>query len=78
MPTYAYETVPTAKGQKVKHYEIQQRMSDEPLTHHPETGERLKKVFTAFAVGGSSAASGSSNPSGGASCCGGGCGCHHN
>ncbi|MBC2603464.1 FmdB family zinc ribbon protein [Puniceicoccus vermicola] len=77
MPIYEYETVPSKKGEKVKHYEIRQSMSDEPLTHHPETGEKLKKVFTAFAVGGGSSSSASASSSGGG-CCGGSCGCHHN
>jgi len=76
MPIYEYETVPSRKGEKAKRYEIRQKMSDGPLSHHPETGEKLKKVFTAFAVGGNSP---SPEPTGGGHCCGGGgCGCHHN
>ncbi len=79
MPTYEYETVPNKKGEPVKRYEFQQKMSDEPLTEHPETGEKLIKVYGAFAVGG---AGGSSNPqpspsSSGGCCGGGGCGCHN-
>jgi predicted nucleic acid-binding Zn ribbon protein len=76
MPTYEYETVPRKKGEPVKRYEIQQKMSEEALTHHPETGEPLKKVFAAFAVG-SSAGSTPAPSSGGGHCCGGGCGCHN-
>lgn len=41
--TYTYET--TDKGRK-KTYELQQSMSDAPLTHHPETGEPIKRVIT--------------------------------
>ncbi|MGE9291685.1 MAG: FmdB family zinc ribbon protein [Puniceicoccales bacterium] len=76
MPIYEYETVPTKKGEPVKHYEIRQSMSDKPLTRHPETGEKLKKVFTAFAVGGTSS-SGSPTSSSSGGCCGGSCGCHN-
>ena len=78
MPIYEYETVPAKKGEKTKRYEIRQKMSDEPLTRHPETGEKLVKVFTAFAVGGGSSGSPAPAGGGGGSCCGGGCGCHHN
>ncbi|MFP4351717.1 MAG: FmdB family zinc ribbon protein [Puniceicoccaceae bacterium] len=76
MPIYEYETVPTRKGEKAKRYEIRQSMDEDPLTVHPETGEKIRKVFTAFAVG---TASGDSapTPSGGHCCTGGACGCHN-
>jgi predicted nucleic acid-binding Zn ribbon protein len=57
MPTYEYETVPAKEGDPVRRYEFQQRMSDEPLKKHPETGEPLRRVYSAFAVGGSSSGS---------------------
>ena len=31
MPIYIYETIPAKKGQKVRRFEIEQRMSDEQL-----------------------------------------------
>ena len=40
---YTYET--TGKGRK-KTYEIQQGMSDAPLTKHPQTKEPIKRVIT--------------------------------
>lgn len=40
---YTYET--TAKGRK-KRYEIQQGMSDAPLTKHPQTKEPIQRVIT--------------------------------
>jgi predicted nucleic acid-binding Zn ribbon protein len=46
MAIYLYETVPTKRGAKPKQYEIRQSMKDEPLTHHPETGEPIKRVIT--------------------------------
>lgn len=46
MATYVYETIPQKKGQKPKRYEIQQKMSEDALTHHPETGEPIKRIVT--------------------------------
>ncbi len=46
MATYIYETIPQKKGDKVKRYEIQQKMSEDALTKHPETGEPIKRVIT--------------------------------
>lgn len=45
MPTYIYETVPAKKGAKIKRYEIKQSIKDSALTHHPETGEPLKRII---------------------------------
>jgi predicted nucleic acid-binding Zn ribbon protein len=45
MPTYLYETIPASCCEEPKHYEIQQSMNDAPLTHHPETGEPLKRII---------------------------------
>jgi hypothetical protein len=72
MPTYEYETIPAKEGGKVKRYEFQQKMSDPPLKKHPETGEKLRRVYSAFAVGGASSG-GECDGNGG---CGGG-GHHH-
>ena len=74
MPTYEYETIPAKEGGPVKRYEFQQKMSDPPLKKHPETGEKLRRVYSAFAVGGSSASSDSCACDGNGGC---GCGGHH-
>jgi len=46
MATYIYETIPKKRGQRPKRYEIQQSMSDDALTKHPETGEPIQRVIT--------------------------------
>ena len=69
MPTYEYETIPAKEGGAVKRYEIRQSMSEEPLKKHPETGERIRRVYSSFAGGGSPSAS---TP------CGDSCECAHN
>ncbi len=43
--TYLYETVPVLPGEDIVHYEIEQEMSDLPLTQHPETGELIRRVI---------------------------------
>lgn len=43
--TYLYETIPAQEGAEVKHFEIEQRMGDLPLTKHPETGEPIRRVI---------------------------------
>ena len=76
MATYTYETIPTKAGQKVRRYEIQQPMKDDALTHHPETGEAIRRVITGglgFIGGGEG--EGHGHGGGGGGCCGGGCGC---
>ncbi len=49
MATYVYETIPQKKGQKARRFEVEQKMSDDPLTHDPETGMPCKRII----VGGS-------------------------
>ncbi|MCU0877750.1 MAG: FmdB family transcriptional regulator [Pirellulaceae bacterium] len=51
MPLYAYEAV-TGDDSPGEQFEIFQKMSDPPLTVHPETGQPIRRVFTAPAVGG--------------------------
>ncbi len=46
MATYVYKTIPGKPGEKPKRFEIQQRMSDEPLVTHPETGEPVRRVIS--------------------------------
>jgi predicted nucleic acid-binding Zn ribbon protein len=43
--TYLYETIPQQEGDPVEQFEIQQSMSDLPLTQHPETGAPVRRVI---------------------------------
>jgi predicted nucleic acid-binding Zn ribbon protein len=43
--TYLYETIPAVEGDPVQQFEIQQAMSDMPLTQHPETGVPIRRVI---------------------------------
>lgn len=74
MTTYVYESIPSKKGGKSRYFEFKQRMSDAPLTKHPETGEAIRRVM-AGGFGLMSSAKAASKPakSGG---CGPSCGCH--
>ncbi len=45
MPTYEYETI-SADPKKVRRFEVQQRMSEAPLTKDPETGEAVQRVIS--------------------------------
>ena len=51
MPTYQYEAV-LPDGEGGEQFEIFQKMADAPLTSHPETGQPIRRVYTAPAVGG--------------------------
>jgi predicted nucleic acid-binding Zn ribbon protein len=44
MATYLYETTDPRKP--VRRFELQQSMKDAPLTHHPETGEAVRRLIT--------------------------------
>ena len=51
MPIYQYEEIlPNDDGGE--QFELFQKMSDAPLTKHPETGVPVRRVYTAPAVGG--------------------------
>jgi predicted nucleic acid-binding Zn ribbon protein len=43
--TYLYETIPQHEGEPVEQFELQQSMSDLPLTQHPETGVPVRRVI---------------------------------
>ena len=45
MATYVYETIPTKPGAAPRQFEVQQSMKDAPLTRHPDTGERVRRVI---------------------------------
>jgi predicted nucleic acid-binding Zn ribbon protein len=46
MATYVYETIPSKPNEKPKRFEIKQSMNDQPLTTHPETGEKIQRVVS--------------------------------
>ncbi len=46
MATYTYETIPKKSGQKSRRFEIEQRMTDAPISKCPKTGEPVKRVIT--------------------------------
>ena len=72
MTTYVYETIPKKPGEKPRYFEFKQRMSETPLTKHPETGEPIRRVVLAgLGILTSMAGSGDSR-----SGCGPNCGCH--
>jgi len=50
MPVYIYEVI-RKDGQPGERFEITQRMADEALKEHPETGEPVRRVITAPAIG---------------------------
>ena len=46
MPVYVYEVI--LEDDEPGHvFEVTQRMSDPPLTHHPTTGQPVRRVITA-------------------------------
>ena len=51
MPTYVYEVI-GAGGQPGERFEVVQRMTDDPLTVHPETGQPVRRVFLPFGIAG--------------------------
>lgn len=52
MPTYDYELL-DKKGQPTgETFEYVQRMADEPLTEHPETGQPCRRAISAPAIAG--------------------------
>lgn len=44
MPLYVYEVV-LPDGTGGAQFEVLQKMSDDPLTKHPDTGEPVRRVF---------------------------------
>jgi len=45
MPTYIYEVI-SESGEPGERFEIVQKITDPPLTNHPETGQAVRRVFT--------------------------------
>ena len=77
MAVYVYETIPARPDDPVRSYEIRQSMKEAALTHHPETGEPIRRVITGgLGVMTSSKGGPAPRPASGGPCGGGGCGCH--
>ena len=55
MPTYVYEVL-DENGEPGERFEVVERMSDEPLTKHPETGQPVRRVFLPFGIAGPASA----------------------
>jgi len=52
MPIYIYESIPQTPGEEPCYFELEQHMTDEPSTSHPQTGVPLRRVFRGgFSVG---------------------------
>ncbi|MFP4501635.1 MAG: FmdB family zinc ribbon protein [Candidatus Hydrogenedentota bacterium] len=51
MPIYTYQIIHD-DGAEGDTFEVIRSMSDPPLTHHPQTGERVVRVFSAPNLGG--------------------------
>jgi hypothetical protein len=43
MPTYVYQVI-KEDGSEGEIFEVVQKMSEEPLTRHPETGEPVRRI----------------------------------
>jgi predicted nucleic acid-binding Zn ribbon protein len=72
MTTYVYETIPQKAGEKPRYFEIKQKMSDQPLTQHPESGETIRRVMLGgYGVLSSSGRKSSVKADTGGGCCGG-------
>lgn len=51
MPLYVYEVI-TSDDSPGEQFEVFQSMSEPPLTSHPETGQPVRRVLCAPAIGG--------------------------
>lgn len=75
MPTYLYETVPSAAGECTEQFEVRQGFNDAPLERHPTTGAPVRRVisggFGLMSKGGGTG----SLPQAGGGCGPGSCGC---
>ncbi len=82
MPIYVYETIPDAPGASPCQFEVKQSMKDAPLTHDPESGQRVRRVVQSGFLNTqrwtkSSGASAPYQPASGGHCCDvSGCGAH--
>ena len=76
MAIYVYESISEKPGEATHRFEFQQSMRDAPLTHHPVTGERLKRIIVGgygiMSAGGKNQPNAASTPAP----CSAGCACH--
>ena len=75
MATYLYETIPRTPVETPRRFEVIQSMKDAPLSHHPDTGEPVKRIIS----GGFGLMSGggkNSPATSAAAPCAAGCSCH--
>ena len=52
MPTYVYEVM-DEDGVAGERFEVVQKMTDPPLTQHPQTGQKVRRVFLPTRIAGS-------------------------
>lgn len=45
MPVYVYETIPEAKGEPSRVFEVKQSMKEPALIHDPESGLPVRRVI---------------------------------
>lgn len=50
MPTYIYEVIHD-DGSTGERFEVEQRIADPPLEVHPETGEKVRRVYLPPRIG---------------------------
>lgn len=74
MPTYTYQTLPANPDAHTRRFEVKQSISDAPLTHDPESGDRVERVITG-GRGPLTTITGGAEPTVTGSC-GPSCGCH--
>lgn len=68
MPTYIYESIPQAPGEEPSYFELEQHMTDEAFTVHPQTGAPIRRIFRGGFGVRTGRPSSSGGPDGG--CCG--------
>ena len=76
MPTYVYETIPADTAVPPRRFEVKQSMKDAALTHDPESGLPVRRVFAANINFLAADNTGESSAKGGGGACGSSCGCH--
>ena len=52
MPTYVYEVLDKKGEPTGERFEVVQSMADEPLVKHPETRQKVRRVFVPFRIAG--------------------------
>ena len=51
MPVYTYQVI-REDGSEGETFDVIRKMSDSPLTTHPDTGERVKRIYQAIHIAG--------------------------